>query len=142
MYSTDTEKARAFAEALHRGDTDKAGAPYIGHLERVAAGTDTDEAKVVAWLHDSMEDHPESVTFETLAGMFGEETAGAVRCMTHRAGETYDAYIDRVKTDPVARAVKISDLTDNSNLDRLPRITPADLERKEKYNRALRKLRD
>lgn len=136
MYSTDAAKARALAERLHANQTDKAGRPYLGHLSRVAAGVDTDEARVVAWLHDSVEDT--GLTVEDVAEAFGPDTAHAVDCMTHRAGDGYEAYLARVKTDPVARLVKISDLTDNSNLSRLPAVTLRDVARQAKYNRALR----
>ena len=46
----------------------------------------------------------------------------------------------RVKANPIARAVKISDLIDNSNLSRLPSVTMKDVKRQEKYNKALQFL--
>ena len=57
--------------------------------------------------------------------------------MTHREGVSYEDYLTRVKSDPVARPVKISDLIDNSDLSRLPHVTLRDVERQAKYNRAL-----
>lgn len=136
MYNTDVEKARALAERLHAYQTDKSGQPYVGHLARVAADVETDEARVVAWLHDSVEDT--DLTVADVAAEFGPDTAHAVDCMTHRSGDSYEAYLARVKTDPVARLVKISDLTDNSNLTRLRTVTLRDVARQAKYNRALR----
>lgn len=135
MYSTDIEKARLFALEAHKGQVDKAGAPYEGHLSRVSSRVVTDEAKVVAWLHDTVEDT--DTTVEDIAAAFGADTAHAVSCMTHREDEAYEDYLVRAKSDPVARLVKISDLIDNSNLSRLPEVTLKDVERQAKYNRAL-----
>ena len=56
MYSRDTQAAKALAEKQHLGQTDKAGSPYITHPARVAERLETDEEKVVAWLHDTVED--------------------------------------------------------------------------------------
>jgi (p)ppGpp synthase/HD superfamily hydrolase len=49
-------KAARLATRAHAGQVDQAGQPYIGHPERVAARLTTEEAKVVAWLHDVIED--------------------------------------------------------------------------------------
>ncbi len=56
MYSTDVEKAKAFALKAHIGQVDKAGLPYEEHLSRVASRVVLKEEKVVAWLHDTVED--------------------------------------------------------------------------------------
>ena len=68
---------------------------------------------------------------------FGKETAAAVDAATHRKGEPWADYLCRVKANPLARAVKISDLIDNSNLSRFKVVTPKDVKRQGKYNRAL-----
>ena len=68
---------------------------------------------------------------------FGPETAAAVDAISHREGESWEDYIARVAANPVARAVKISDMIDNSNLSRLEAVTLRDVERQAKYNRAL-----
>ena len=137
-YSTNVEAAKALAAQLHEGQTDKAGLPYITHPERVASRLETPEAQVVGWLHDTVED-----TDMTVAGIearFGAETAAAVDAISRREGESWEDYLERVKRDPVARRVKISDLIDNSNLSRIPHVTLKDVERQAKYNRALREL--
>ena len=51
-------------------------------------------------------------------------------------GESYDKYLSRVKANPIARLVKIADLTHNMDLSRLPVVTEKDLARKEKYVKA------
>lgn len=139
-YSTDTEQARKLAESVHRTAVDKAGEPYIHHPERVAGRLDAPEEKVVGWLHDVVEDS--AVTVDQIGNLFGPETAAAVDAVTHRPLETWADYLARVRKNPVARAVKISDLIDNSNMSRLPKVTRSDVERTEKYLRALRFLMD
>ena len=136
MLSRDVEKARAWAEKMHLGQTDKAGNPYIGHPARVAGRLKSPEAQVVGWLHDTVEDT--ELTLSEIEGEFGPETASAVDAISRRDGEEWDDYLKRVKQNPVARQVKISDLIDNSNLSRLAEITMRDVERQAKYNRALK----
>ena len=137
-YSTDIEAAKNLATNAHRGQTDKAGLPYITHPQRVAARLDTPEAQVVGWLHDTVEDTP--LTVRDIEAAFGPETAAAVDAVSRREGEAWSDYLERVVANPMARQVKISDLIDNSNLQRLPRVTLKDVKRQAKYNKALLKL--
>lgn len=137
-YSTDVEAARALAARVHTGQTDKAGEPYITHPQRVAAPLESSESQVVAWLHDTVEDT--TLTLDEIRAQFGAETAAAVDAITRRAGEAWGTYLERVKENPVAKAVKISDLIDNSNLGRLPKVTMEDVDRQARYNKALKYL--
>lgn len=136
--STDIEAAKALATKAHKGQTDKAGLPYINHPERVVSRLATPEAQVVGWLHDTVEDTP--TTLQDIEDHFGPETAAAVDAISRRDGESWSDYIERVAANPVARQVKISDLIDNSNLSRIPTVTMKDVKRQAKYNKALRKL--
>ena len=138
MLSQDVDTAKAWAERLHQGQKDKAGKPYIDHPARVAGRLKKAEEKVVAWLHDTVEDT--GLPLQEVEKAFGPETAAAVNAMTRRENEAWDDYLLRVKENPVARQVKISDLIDNSNLSRLPTVTMKDVMRQEKYNRALQFL--
>jgi len=137
-YSKDIEAAKALATRAHKGQTDKAGLPYITHPERVASRLTTPEAQVVGWLHDTVEDT--SITIQEIESQFGPETAAAVDAISRRDRESWSDYIERVAANPVARQVKISDLIDNSNLSRIPTVTMKDVKRQAKYNKALRKL--
>ena len=138
MYSTDVKAARELAIRQHEGQVDKAGQPYVTHPERVAGRLTEDAEKVVGWLHDTVEDT--GLTLEEVEALFGADTARAVDAVSRRAGESWDDYLLRVKAEPVARKVKISDLIDNSNLSRIPSVTLRDVERQAKYNRALQFL--
>ncbi len=138
MLSRDVETAKSWAERLHQGQVDKAGQPYIGHPARVASRLETPEARVVGWLHDTVEDT--GLTLEEVTEQFGPETAATLDAVTRRTWEDWDAYLLRVKANPIATQVKISDLIDNSNLSRIPHITMKDVKRQEKYNKALQFL--
>lgn len=127
--------AEVYAERMHQEQADKAGQPYIDHLRRVAERMPTYDLRIVAWLHDIVED-----TYTSLAQIreaFGPEIGGAVDAITRRTAERYSDYIRRVGENPMARAVKIADLIDNSNLSRLSSVTLEDVKRQRKYNRAL-----
>ncbi len=137
-YSTDVEAARALAERMHEGQLDKAGQPYITHPMRVASRLKSPEAQVVGWLHDTVEDT--GLSLAEVEARFGPDTAGAVDAVSRREGEDWEDYLERVRANPVARQVKISDLIDNSNLGRIPHVTLRDVERQAKYNRALKTL--
>ena len=93
---------------------------------------------MAGWLHDTVEDT--GLSLPELEKEFGPETAAAVDAVSRRTGEEWDAYLLRVKQNPIARQVKISDLIDNSSLTRLEKVTIKDVERQAKYNRALKFL--
>ena len=106
---------------------DKQGLPYILHPLRVMDGVEGLEAKIVAVLHDVVEDTP--VTFDDLEREgFSGDVLAAVRCVTHAEGETYADYVVRCRADPIARRVKLSDLADNTRLSRTI-VRPHDLGR-------------
>ena len=137
-YSRDVEAAKALAARMHEGQTDKASQPYITHPMRVAGRLNAPEAKVVGWLHDTVEDT--ALTLSEIEARFGPETAAAVDAISRRAGEAWSDYLKRVQANPIARQVKISDLIDNSNLGRILTVTMKDVNRQARYNHALKKL--
>ena len=59
----ERERARQFAVEAHAGQTDKAGRPYVEHLQRVAEAL-PEHLQAAGWLHDVIEDTP--VDAETL----------------------------------------------------------------------------
>lgn len=134
------EGAEALARKVHAVAVDKAGKPYINHPARVAERLKNPEEKIVGWLHDVVEDT--EVSLDEIRDGFGAEIADAVEALTHRKGEMWSDYLCRVKRNPIARAVKISDLIDNSNLARFAEVTERDVKRQAKYNRALYFLMD
>lgn len=126
---------------LHGGQVDKAGRPYIEHLTRVflrvlAAGGDLNQ-QIAAMLHDSIEDG--NVTAEQLA-MAGvpAEAVQLVIVLTNRKGQTYTDYLSGVKAVHRAVLVKLADLEDNGNPDRLASLPEKDAQRlQKKYAQAV-----
>lgn len=130
------EKAIAIAVQAHAGQLDKSGAPYILHPLRVMFGVSSEVEQIVAVLHDVVEDS--EWTFEQLrAEGFSESVLAALDCVTKRENEDYFDFIDRIKVNPLAIAVKISDLHDNMKLARIPNPTERDFQRIRKYEKAL-----
>jgi len=132
-------EAILLAVKAHFGQKDKAGAPYILHPLRLMFRQNSEAARIAAVLHDVVEDTP--VTLEQLrdAG-FAEEILAAVQLLTHDPMDTYDQYIARLKSNPIARAVKLADLEDNMRLERNATLTEKDWERLQRYHRAWRDL--
>lgn len=136
-------RAVEIARNAHTGQFDKGGNPYIEHSLAVADGVNTTEQKIVAVLHDVLEDS--SVTAEDLLREgFPAELVESVRILTHNHTDdgSYEDYICCVRQNPVARAVKISDLCHNLDLSRIPHPTQHDRDRCKKYKKALAKLRE
>lgn len=134
------ERAIAIAATAHAGQLDKTGACYILHPLRMMMRLEDVDAKIVAVLHDVVEDT--EWTFEALAGEgFSTEVLRALDCVTKREGEDYQAFVQRSAADLLARRVKLMDLEDNMNLLRLSQVTAKDLERLQKYHQAWLLLR-
>lgn len=139
MKKATLEDAIALAVKAHAGQIDKAGQPYILHPLRVMFTCQSEAARIVAVLHDVIEDT--SVTVEDLKAMgFREVILDALACVTKREGESYDDFVARAAANPIAREVKLADLKDNMDLTRLQSVTPKDAQRIEKYLRAYQYL--
>ena len=130
------ELALSIAKKAHEGQYDKAGVVYINHPLFVASLVDTQEEKAVALLHDVLEDSPYTAEELILAGL-PETVVTAVQVLTKKKGQDYQQYLELVKSNPIARCVKLADLKHNSDLSRLATITEKDLERFEKYKKAI-----
>lgn len=129
------DKARTLAEKAHAGQVDKAGEPYVGHLERVADDVATRTvfvglAQAVAWLHDIIEDTHVTAYDLTAAGM-PQDVVDAVEAITHRPNEPRAEYYARVRSNDLALAVKLADIADNADPARLARLDDQTRERLE-----------
>lgn len=122
--------AKLIAKLAHKGQKDKAGMDYFTHPEAVAAMLDTPEEKTVAYFHDTVEDT--DVTVEEIRSVFGNEIADAVALMTHADGVPYLDYVKEIGKNPLARKVKLADLTHNMDISRIPDPTQKDYNRIEK----------
>jgi (p)ppGpp synthase/HD superfamily hydrolase len=129
------ERAIRLAVQAHAGQTDKAGAPYILHPLRVMLKLQAATEMITGVLHDVLEDTPWTEADLRREG-FAEEILAALDCLTRRPGESYDDFITRVAGNPLARKVKLADLEDNLNLERLAMITESDRARLSRYQQA------
>ena len=134
------QRAIEIATQAHQGQFDKSGKDYIGHPLRVMEMGQTENEKIVGVLHDVIEDT--DWTFEKLADDgFSQEIIAALRCVTKLSeNENYDDFIERVKKNSLATAVKINDLTDNMDIRRLPYLSDKDVKRLKKYLKAYKRL--
>lgn len=129
------ETAIRIAVEAHRGQKDRYGSPYILHPLRVMCRLESLEEKIVAVLHDVIED-----TDWTLAALrregFSAKLLSALDCVTRRDEESYETFVARASRNRLARAVKIADLRDNMDLRRLRKVTARDMKRLNKYLKA------
>ena len=131
----------AFIAEKHKGQVDKSGKPYIVHPVTVALNCKSESGKRVALLHDVLEDTDATIEELIQLGLSDEEIE-AVVLLTKPKKEDYMDYVKRVAKNPIAREVKLQDLTHNMDLTRLKEITEKDLKRKEKYEKAYQYLID
>lgn len=135
------EKALQIAVKAHSGQTDKAGVAYIFHPIRVSCKCITDEEKVVALLHDTIEDTNITSDYLLTEG-FPSNIVNAILSVTRNEHESYEDFIKRCRLNPIGRKVKLHDLEDNMDISRLQQITVHDLARLNKYIWAYQYLKE
>ena len=130
---TTVSIARSIATAAHLDQVDKAGAPYVGHSVRVAAGAvrlaepvglDLAVVEAVGLLHDVVEDSHWTLDDLAAAGL-PPAVVEPVGLLTHAKHEPRAAYLAAIASDPVALVVKYADTLDNTDPDRVAAL-PAD----------------
>ena len=134
------ERAIEIAVTAHKGQVDKSGTPYILHPLRVMLSLKTEEERIVAALHDVVEDCEEWPLERLRDEGLPEELAAALESVTRNEGETYTEFIERSKTNAIGRRVKAADLRDNMDLSRIENPTDQDHRRTKKYRSALVRL--
>jgi (p)ppGpp synthase/HD superfamily hydrolase len=135
------EDAVALAASAHKGQLDRGGQPYLLHPLRVMLRLHEEVDRIVAVLHDVVEDT--SITLDDLrAAGYSEEICTAVDAVTKRPGEPYEDYVNRAALHPIGRRVKLADLDDNMHR-RLPHPpSESDLARLAKYRAAWDRLHE
>ena len=139
IYTPMTKMALKLCFEAHKEQTDKSGMPYIFHPFHLAEQMPDEETTVVALLHDVIEDSDYTLSDLKKIG-FGENILSAIELMTHDPSLPYMEYVARIKTNPIARTVKLADLKHNSDLSRLDIVTPEDEARGKKYKKAVELL--
>lgn len=129
------EKAIMIATKAHAGQKDKAGAPYLLHVLRVMLSVESMDEKIVALLHDVVEDSEMTLVGLAKEG-FPKKILKAVELLTKTESKPYKDYIEEIKQNELARVVKVADLKDNMNITRLKKVTESDKLRIKKYKAA------
>ena len=133
------EKSLEISLKAYCGQKDKAGETYILHPLRIMAKMQTDEERSAALLHDVIEDSD-----YTAEDLFSEgipkNVIEAVELLSKQDGDSYEEFVDRVLTNPLAAKIKKADIEDNIDILRLNSVTEKDLKRIAKYHKAWKKL--
>ena len=136
IYTESTKKAMRVCFAAHKDQLDKSGLPYVFHPFHLAEQMRDEDTTVTALLHDVAEDS--DITLDDLREMgFNERVLNALSLLKHDPSVPYMDYVRALKSDPVAKAVKLADLAHNSDLSRLDDPCESDIERAKKYAGAI-----
>ena len=139
IYTPLTKKALRLCFDTHKDQLDKTGLPYVFHPFHLAEQMDDEISTVCALLHDVVEDSDRS--FEDLEKMgFPPEVIEVLRLLTHDPDVPYFDYVKMIASNPIAKKVKLADLTHNSDLSRMDVIDQYALARTEKYQKAIAML--
>lgn len=129
------ETAISIALSAHAGQKDKCGDPYILHPLHVMGCVDTEDEKVVAVLHDVVEDT--AISLDWLIGKgLNVVQSEALQLLTHEKGVPYKEYVRALSGSAIAKKVKIADLGHNTNPRRVDKAVSNGMER-EKMNTKL-----
>ena len=131
-YNEQFQIALELAVEKHKNQTDKAGNPYILHPLHVMENVNSKEGKIVAILHDIIEDTDVTEDYLLKIGL-SKRIVDAVVALTRSEDIDYQEYIKNLSSNPLAKEVKLADLEHNMYLKRLPTLEEKDLERNRKY---------
>lgn len=136
LYTPLTKKAITICFEAHKDQKDKSGLPYVFHPFHLAEQMEDETTTIVALLHDVVEDT--DITLDDLKNEgFPDEAIEALKLLTHSPYVPYMDYIANIKNNKTATKVKLADLKHNSDLSRYNNITEKDIERQEKYLKAI-----
>ena len=133
------EQAISIASLAHHGQLDKGGEPYILHPLRVMMHLKDEKQRIVAVLHDVIED-TNITDIDLIVQGLDIELVNVILTLTRSKNETYDEYLDRIGEDEFAIEIKLADLEDNMDMSRLKNPTGKDYDRVVKYGKAREKL--
>lgn len=144
IYTELTSKAMRIAYKAHHGQYDINGVPYVFHPFHVAEQMTDEYSVCAALLHDVAEDT--DITVEELKKDFPPEVTDALQLLTHNKNDDYYDYVRKIKSNPVARMVKLADIAHNSDQSRIVVHTPEAEAKKAnwklKYEKALQILNE
>ncbi|MDO5011384.1 MAG: HD domain-containing protein [Intestinibacter bartlettii] len=132
-YNEQFQLALELAVKKHKNQTDKSGNPYILHPLHVMETVKTKEAKIVALLHDIIEDTDVTKDYLLEIGISKHIVDAVVALTRFDVNQDYQEYIKNLSSNPLAKEVKLADLEHNMDLKRLPSLSQKDLDRNIKY---------
>jgi hypothetical protein len=150
------QRAEAIARMVHAKQKDKAQAPYTEHPERVASiavrnmralkdrftEKQIESVRQASWLHDVLEDSgdngfPKVSATDLKDWGIPSNVITLVKLVTKTKkspdNPASDPYFAKIKGNPLARALKIADMTDNHNLDRKEALQELGIQSKNYY---------
>lgn len=130
------EKAIELASYYHKNQKDESGVPCIEHVRKVSDYCSDENAKIVAMLHDILED-TECTRQDLENAGIPMELIDRISLLTKREGMSEEEYYSGIKADPCAREVKISDLLHNMDLSRLDNPSKYQINRNIRYLKKL-----
>lgn len=141
------------AVKAHGMQRDKSGNLYLLHPFHVMDQVEGIDAKIVAVLHDVIEDtgaeiiryseYERYISYDIEVYEFSQHIIDAIDAITKRDGEKKEAYWARVKANPLALQVKLADIAHNSSAQRLAALPESEAKYlQEKYKKALAFLLD
>ena len=136
--NSHVERAIAVAMYAHDGQAQWNGSPYILHPLHVMAQFEDDFHKILAVLHDAVEDSKGKVTLQMIGELFGNQVMAIIAILTHDPDVPYDDYIKDISTSQAATSIKIVDLEHNMDVRRGGKIH----KKLETYIKAWKKLKE
>ncbi len=133
------DKAILIAAKAHLNQTDKGGKPYILHCLRVMFSMETEEEMITAVLHDTIEDTDISID-DLRKESISEDILTALQLLTYDEAMSYEDYILSIKTNALAKKVKLADLKDNANIFRVNTFDEKVCKKLNKYFLSYKKL--
>jgi len=116
------QQAIEIAVKYHSNQVDKSGDLYILHPLRVMNHMDTADERVIAVLHDILEDT--IVTEDYLLSLFPADIVEDIKGLSKRDNETYREFILRIREKPRQRKIKKADINDNISWTRVVKLEP------------------
>ena len=124
-YNRLLELAIDVATKAYKGRADEYGNLYIEHSKSIADSLTSTEYKIVAYLYGVCENT--SVSLDKLNDLgFTYRIVNSVRILTQMDILTYEQYLNRLRYDYAARAVKIADLKYITNTMRVLELNKKD----------------
>lgn len=129
------DKAILIAVQAHQGQKDRYGANYILHPLRVMFKVDSEEEKIIAILHDVIEKTDWTLNKLYEQG-FSDKIVEAVNLLTRRENQDYMDYIEKLKGNQITRKVKLADIEDNMNPQRINQLSDKNFEKLARLHKA------